>query len=245
MTRERRTVRLLLERATTDRSSAFSGPLPCTGIHHLAGVTVSSESITDAVFARTTPTKNIYVTSASQLLSYAANLATITQSSSTGPAVEKVRPPMPAIPRRDWQHFAVIVFVCAGCATTGRRLPTNERIADILGQQSAAWNSGDIEEFMQAYWRSPKLTFSSGGRVTRGWKSTLDHYRIRYPTRETMGHLTFSNLEVLELGDTAALVLGRWRLQREAPVGGAFTLIFRRVAGRWVIIHDHTSRDAP
>ncbi len=152
---------------------------------------------------------------------------------------------MPAIQQRDWQHFAVIVFLCAGCATTGRRLPTNERIADILGQQSAAWNSGDIEEFMQVYWRSPELTFSSGGRVTRGWTATLDHYRMRYPTRETMGHLTFSNLEVLELGETAVLVLGRWRLQREAPVGGMFTLIFRRVAGRWVIIHDHTSRDAP
>ncbi len=151
-----------------------------------------------------------------------------------------------AILRRGCARIATIVAVlCAGCATTGERLPTYEKIADILGQQATAWNSGDVEAFMQAYRRSPDLTFSSGGRVRRGWKSTLDHYRLRYPRRDAMGHLSFSDLEIIELGDTAALVLGRWRLEREAPIGGAFTLVFRRVAGRWVIIHDHTSRDAP
>ncbi len=41
-----------------------------------------------------------------------------------------------------------------------------------------------------------------------------------------------------------ALVLGRWRLQRKRdPVGGNFSLLFRRIAGRWLIVHDHTSRD--
>src|SRR5207253_2637352 len=56
-----------------------------------------------------------------------------------------------------------------------------------------------------------------------------------------MGKLAFSQLEVSSVGD-GALVLGNWRLQREAPVGGNFSLAFRRINDRWVIVHDHTSR---
>ena len=96
---------------------------------------------------------------------------------------------------------------------------------------------------MQHYWKSDELTFSSGGQTTRGWKSTKENYERRYPTREKMGQLTFSQLEVTPLDDSTALVLGRWRLARdESPVGGNFTLVFRKIDGKWVIIHDHTSR---
>jgi len=95
---------------------------------------------------------------------------------------------------------------------------------------------------MDAYEHSPDLTFSSGGRVTRGWRPTLESYHKRYPTREAMGRLTFSDLEITELGPDAALVLGRWNLDRGVPVGGTFSLVLCRRNGQWVIIHDHTSR---
>ena len=69
-------------------------------------------------------------------------------------------------------------------------------LTGILEHQQAAWNSGDIAGFMQAYWKDDGLTFSSGGRVTRGWQSTFDGYKKRYPDQATMGQLTFSDLEV-------------------------------------------------
>lgn len=121
----------------------------------------------------------------------------------------------------------------------------------MLYRQADAWNAGDLEAFMEPYWHSADLTFSAGGTVTRGWKHTLANYCRRYPTRADMGTLTFSHLEVTALGNDAALVLGRWHLNRDDPVGGAFSLVLRRIEGtdtagpRWVIIHDHTSRDAP
>ena len=134
---------------------------------------------------------------------------------------------------------------CSGCeAVRGHSFEPDE-IRAVLDRQARVWNRGDIATFMDAYDRSPKLTFSSSGRVTRGWQSTLDNYYQRYPTREAMGHLTFSDLEVTRLGDASALVLGRWDLDRSDPVGGVFTLVLRREAGRWVIIHDHTSRTPP
>jgi beta-aspartyl-peptidase (threonine type) len=117
-------------------------------------------------------------------------------------------------------------------------------IEGILSRQAAAWNSGDIDGFMQHYWKSDELTFSSGGKTTRGWETTKKNYQQRYPTRERMGHLSFEAIEITSLGDSSGLVLGRWHLQREpAPVGGSFSLLFRRVDGTWVIVHDHTSRD--
>jgi beta-aspartyl-peptidase (threonine type) len=58
-----------------------------------------------------------------------------------------------------------------------------------------------------------------------------------------MGHVTFSDFEITPLGDSAALVLGEWKLDRASePVAGNFTLVVRKIDGRWVIVHDHTSR---
>ena len=115
----------------------------------------------------------------------------------------------------------------------------------MLERQAQAWNAGDIDAFMVPYWHSPELTFSSGGHVTRGWQATLERYHQRYPTREAMGRLTFSDLEVTKLGPGVALALGRWRLERNEPIAGAFSLVLRKDAGQWVIVHDHTSTDSP
>jgi beta-aspartyl-peptidase (threonine type) len=138
----------------------------------------------------------------------------------------------------------VVTLVASGCAVSGGGGRLAVEIPRILGRQADAWNAGDIETFMQAYDASGELTFSSGGRVTRGWKSTLDDYRKRYPNRAAMGFLTFSDLEITPLGPAAALVLGRWHLRRDEPVGGAFSLVLRKGDRGWRIIHDHTSRDA-
>jgi ketosteroid isomerase-like protein len=116
-------------------------------------------------------------------------------------------------------------------------------IDSLLTLQADAWNRGDIDAFMEHYWKSDELTFSSGGQTTRGWQNTKENYRRRYPTRDQMGQLQFSQLEVTPLGDSTALVLGCWRLTRaEAPVAGNFSLVLRRLAGQWLIVHDHTSR---
>jgi beta-aspartyl-peptidase (threonine type) len=116
-------------------------------------------------------------------------------------------------------------------------------IIAILRTQERAWNSGDIDAFMEHYWKSDNLTFSSSGKVTRSWQGTLENYRRRYPTRADMGTVAFENLEVTSLGPEAALVLGHWQLDRASePLRGNFTLVFRRIDDRWVIIHDHTSR---
>ena len=54
----------------------------------------------------------------------------------------------------------------------------------VLRAQEEAWNRGDIDAFVEHYWKSDSLTFSSGGKTTRGWTDTVNRYRSRYPTPE-------------------------------------------------------------
>ena len=69
------------------------------------------------------------------------------------------------------------------------------------------------------------------------------YMRVNGGTIKRMGKVRFAEIEVFLLGDTAALVLGQWQLQRQTdPVGGSFSIVFQRIDGVWVIIHDHTSR---
>ena len=116
-------------------------------------------------------------------------------------------------------------------------------IRKLLDDQIAAWNRGDIDGFMAAYWQSEDLTFSSGGQVTRGFKATSQRYHTRYPTPEQMGKTTFSNLEITLLTPDTAQVLGNWQLDRAVdPIGGNFTLLLKRFPEGWRIVHDHTSK---
>lgn len=115
-------------------------------------------------------------------------------------------------------------------------------IQAVLDAQRDAWNRGDIEGFMDGYERSEKTVFVGGDNVTRGWQTVLDRYKKNYDSREKMGTLTFSDLEITPLGNDGALVLMRWHLKRakDEPHGRS-TLIMRRTKQGWKIVHDHSS----
>src|ERR1700704_3198566 len=115
-------------------------------------------------------------------------------------------------------------------------------IQAVLNAQQEAWNRGDIDAFMNGYWRSEETVFVSGDEVTRGWQKVLDRYKKKYSDRAKMGTLTFSNLEITPLSTDSAVALGAWKLKREQDQPhGRFTLIFRRFPDGWKIMHDHTS----
>jgi uncharacterized protein (TIGR02246 family) len=140
-------------------------------------------------------------------------------------------------------------FVASGAAQQGEIKKPGKRDAKIMGEvravldaQVEAWNRGDIEGFMRGYAQSPDTIFVSGDSLTRGWQTVLDRYKKGYDSREKMGQLTFSELEIKPLAKDTAVVTGRWQLKRAADnPKGRFTLILRRTREGWRIIHDHTS----
>jgi uncharacterized protein (TIGR02246 family) len=117
-------------------------------------------------------------------------------------------------------------------------------IRKVLDDQAAAWNRGDIARYMAGYDNSESTTFV-GATIVKGHAQVLENYKKRYPTRENMGTLRFSDLEIRLLGPDYAYVLGRFHLDRPATAGGEangiFTLIFHKAKREWKIILDHTS----
>ncbi len=117
-------------------------------------------------------------------------------------------------------------------------------IRALLDAQVTAWNAGKLEEFMDGYWRSPELTFFSGGGKLSGWDATIERYRKTYQAEgKEMGKLAFSDLDIQQVGPNAAVVRGRWELTLSdgKKPGGLYTLVFRRFKQEWKIVHDHTS----
>ncbi len=112
--------------------------------------------------------------------------------------------------------FAIaILFASLSLSTStiaqqsNKRGPNEEAIRAVLEAQAAAWNRGDVEAYMDGYDRSPNTEFVGGDSIVRGWQDVLDRYKKRYDTREKMGVLSFSDLEITVLSNDAAMVLGR------------------------------------
>lgn len=127
----------------------------------------------------------------------------------------------------------------AGLQKEGRDVTA---VRAVIEAQAAAWNRGDIEGYMEGYAKEDSTTFVSGDTITRGWQTVLDRYKARYDSRAKMGTLAFSELDIKPLSEFYAVATGRWQLTREADTPhGRFTLIFRRTAAGWRIVHDHTS----
>src|SRR5205085_11652648 len=137
--------------------------------------------------------------------------------------------------------LANLVPLFASISVSAAVNATNE-IQNLLHAQQEAWNRGDLDEFMNGYWRSDQTVFVSGDGVTRGWQKVLDRYKRKNSDRTKMGRLNFFDLEITPLSDESAVVLGRWKLERRKDQPhGRFTLIFRRFPDGWKIVHDHTS----
>ncbi|GAB4119771.1 MAG: nuclear transport factor 2 family protein [Rhodothalassiaceae bacterium] len=141
---------------------------------------------------------------------------------------------------------SVILLTLLMTAFTARAGEENEAaVRAVILESAEAWNRGDLEGFMASYWHSDDLRFASGNSVIRGHDATLARYRARYgDDRESMGHLSFGDLETLMLCEDAATVFGRYVLVRsDGTHEGLFTLLLRRVDGAWKIVADHTSSE--
>ena len=116
-------------------------------------------------------------------------------------------------------------------------------ILDLLKRQVTDWNNGRVDRFMSGYWPSDSLTFVGKAGITYGYAETLANYKKRYPDRASMGVL---KLDVLQLDFPArnvAYVIGAWHLTRPqlGDATGHFTLLWRKIKNRWLIVSDHSS----
>jgi ketosteroid isomerase-like protein len=136
----------------------------------------------------------------------------------------------------------VLLFVIS-TAVNAQSKNDIKQIHAILNRQAADWNRGDIPSFMNGYWESDSLMFVGKNGVTYGYKATYENYIKRYPDRATMGTLKFDFLNLSFPGKDVAFLVGKFHLTRpeKGDASGFYTLLWRKIKGKWLIICDHTS----
>jgi len=136
--------------------------------------------------------------------------------------------------------FIAILFVLSFSAFSQTKDETQVR--NVLAKQNAAWNRGDVDAFMVGYWENDSLMFIGKSGVTYGYKNTLANYKKNYADTTAMGKLTFTLIKVKQLSSEYFHVTGKYYLTRTiGDASGHFTLLFRKINGKWVIISDHSS----
>ncbi|MFN0255725.1 YybH family protein [Pedobacter ureilyticus] len=138
----------------------------------------------------------------------------------------------------------IIFLLMVVFSTTAMAQTTQDRTAilKVLENQRQGWNKGDMDDYMQGYWKSDSLLFVGKSGPTYGWQKTLDNYKKGYPDKSAMGFLTFGIKKLEFLAKDKAFVLGSWNLKREKDEPkGYFTLLLRKIDGEWKVVVDHSS----
>lgn len=140
----------------------------------------------------------------------------------------------------------IIVLIFSSCNPPGNKLgldnTTREEILKILKKQEEDWSKGDIEAYMEGYWKSDSLKFIGKNGVTYGWQNTMAKYQKSYPDKDSMGKLKFEIISMEMICFKTVLVIGKWNLTRKSDfLQGYYSLIWKRIDGKWVIVTDHSS----
>jgi hypothetical protein len=136
----------------------------------------------------------------------------------------------------------ILSFLSLFISSSFAQSKTEQKIINILKTQDAEWNKGNIDGFMQTYWNSDSLMFIGKSGVTYGWKNTLNNYKKGYPDTSAMGKLDFTLIDIKKLSRKYYHVVGKWHLTRSiGNLQGHFTLLLKKIKGKWLIITDHSS----
>ncbi|WP_131536492.1 YybH family protein [Pedobacter nototheniae] len=140
------------------------------------------------------------------------------------------------------KKLLTIALFFIGLSVQAQTPKDKQAILNVLENQRAAWNKGDVESYMQGYVKSDSLLFVGKSGPTYGWQKTLDNYKRGYPDKAAMGYLTFGIKKVEFLNKDVAFVLGSWNLKREKDEPkGFFTLLLKKIKGEWKVVVDHSS----
>lgn len=154
------------------------------------------------------------------------------------------------------------LLILAACATLAAPLsaqrprPTRDErsaaeIRALFDEFNAAWERRDPAFIERFYAHDPDELFFFERRQLTGWNTIRELYATMFASasRGTVKS-TYSNLQVRARGDAGWLAVN-FRLEVREPDGttsvddGRESMVFERRNGRWVVVHRHTSFQAP
>ncbi len=119
---------------------------------------------------------------------------------------------------------------------------TQNELITVMNGIENTWNRGDLNSFLTSYKNSDNTRYIST-TIINGYPNIAKRYVEKYGSQQKMGKLKFDIVEVKELSNQYALVIGKYDLTRTnlPNAHGVFTLLFQKVGREWKIIVDHTS----
>ncbi len=139
-------------------------------------------------------------------------------------------------------RYMFLFIACLAGFVAMAQSKEEQAILTAMDQQRIAWNNGNLQDFMETYWKNDSLMFIGKSGVTYGWQNTLNNYKKGYPDTAAMGKLKFDIIQVKRLSVLYFSVVGKWQLSRSVgDLSGHFTLLFKKIKDKWLIVMDHSS----
>src|SRR5579875_927331 len=114
--------------------------------------------------------------------------------------------------------------------------PQQLDVVKVIIKQQDAWNKGDLDGYLSHYKDAPD-TQAVLASLVRGLNNIRAAYRQNFPSRDAMGNIEDTDVEVRMLGDNFALATGRYHLTRSkkagGPAEGTFSELFEKTSAGW------------
>ena len=106
-------------------------------------------------------------------------------------------------------------------------------------RQMEAWNSGNLEGALAAYWNSPEMTWVNKRGVEKGFAAFAEAMRQEGAKGTYSGQV----LHARRLSSRSALIVVRWAItdQGKRLMGGVSTQLWEVRDRRWKIVLEHAS----
>lgn len=132
------------------------------------------------------------------------------------------------------------------------QVAAGSQIMTAMEDSAEGWNGGDIDRFLAIYSDDPATSFAGGDGVAYGKAGIRARYLKSYAGQfgegrdpAGMSKLSFVRESFRLIGTDHALLIAGWTLVTGGETGktqtGMTSLLFRKEAGGWRIIADHSS----
>lgn len=117
-------------------------------------------------------------------------------------------------------------------------------VTKVLLKQESAWNKGDLDTYLSHY-KNAEDTEAILSGPTRGISNIRFAFHQSFPSKESMGQLQQTEINVRALGEEHALVTGRYHLQRPRKSGGdtdgMFVEVLEKNGDVWQVVFSETA----
>ncbi len=146
--------------------------------------------------------------------------------------------------REYYDHAQLATALTTDSAIAAKAAKTKETIQQLTQKLQTDWNSGDMEAYLAAYWNSDEMSLLFGDQSVRGWNSLAAMFRGAWTTEEAMGNFQTKDVEIRQISADTAIASGQFtHVFPTETIEGSFSHVWKQFEdGRWLIVHEHTSR---